>query len=157
MTKGLEALERMAMPDEVFLKECERLNIDNHSDYEYLKRELQRLEAIDNANPSEALEEIKQIEFYVGTIIGLEFIKGNDVFSEAKKRDYEIFKIKAEKIKQALLKAQQQEKVLGIIKDKQVNVRLLKRCKSVEQYNNNCPFGCELTQEEFDTLKEVLV
>lgn len=48
MSKGLECLERMAMPDEVFLKECERLNIDNHSDYEYLKKELKALEIIKN-------------------------------------------------------------------------------------------------------------
>ena len=70
---------------------------------EAIKRALTELETIKNVKPSEALEEVKQIKFYVGTIIGLEFVKGDDVFSEAKKQDYEIFKIKCGKIEQALI------------------------------------------------------
>lgn len=73
------------------------------------------LEAIDNAEPSEALEAVKQIEFYVGTIIGLKFVKGDNVFSEAKKQDYEIFERKCNIIKQALLKAQKEHNSINLL------------------------------------------
>lgn len=56
-------------------------------------------------------------------------------------------------IKNALLKAQEQEKVLEIIKEKYVETYILLKSKNVEQYNFNIRFGKKLTQEEFDTLK----
>lgn len=78
-------------------------------------------------------------------------------------------------IKQALIKAQEQEKVLEIIKEKEVDVHLLKACitcytDSLNAYNSeikklysnhkdyqNKPLSFYLlTQEEFDILKEAL-
>jgi len=65
-------------------------------------------------------------------------------------------------IKQALLKAQEQEKVLSIIKEKDVDVSLLKQALSVKQYNDFISFKIDymdymkLTEEEFDLLKRLL-
>ena len=56
-------------------------------------------------------------------------------------------------VEQALLKAQEQEKVLEIIKKKRVNVNQLLLCWKVEMYNSRCRKGYELSKEEFDLLK----
>lgn len=62
-------------------------------------------------------------------------------------------------IKQVLLKAQEQEKVLKIIFEKKVDTFYLRQCFKVkdglEKYNNCCKVGYKLTQEEFELLKEV--
>jgi len=135
---------------------------------------LQRLEAIDNANPSEALELVNTFLKYYGE---------ND-FIEA-----EISKEDVLKIKQALLKAQEQEKendrldtkclniladnirlenILKVIKKKRVDMETLenaifrekaKQVKSgLQWYNNQVKFHSnkQLTEEEFDTLKRYL-
>ena len=141
-----------------------------------IRQFLHRLESIDNANPSEALEAVKQIEFYVGTIIGLKFVKGNDVFSEAKKQDYEIFERKCNTIEQALLKAQEPKqyvdelklvekslKALEIIKEKRIDIESFYSSFIESDYDYNFyekrygTYGkyC-LTEEEFNLLKEVL-
>ena len=65
-------------------------------------------------------------------------------------------------IKQALLKAQEQEKVLEILIDKEVNMLSLKfaiRKNSLELYNNLIPDTfkyLQLTKEEFELLKRWL-
>lgn len=46
-------------------------------------------------------------------------------------------------------------KALEIIKKKEVNVRFLISCKTLEEYN--CVISDHLTQEEYDLLKEVLL
>lgn len=104
---------------------------------EKVEQALLELKVIKESNPSEALEEIKQIEFYVGTIIGLKFIKGNDVFSEAKKQDYEIFEKKSEKIKQYILKAQEQEQKLDRV-EKLTNLPFKERRKIGQEYIKWC-------------------
>ena len=52
-------------------------------------------------------------------------------------------------------------KALEIIKSKNVDIAILKNTENVEQYNNTVLlfFKCskELTQEEYDLLKEVLL
>jgi hypothetical protein len=57
-------------------------------------------------------------------------------------------------LKDALLKAQEQEKVLEIMKDKWVNVAVLIHSKTVEEYNNNAHTPYNLTQEEFEVIKK---
>ena len=49
-------------------------------------------------------------------------------------------------------------KALEIIKEKNVNVGDFKRCKSSEDYNAYCCYSEkeQLTEEEYDLLKEVL-
>ena len=61
MSKELEALERLAMPDELHIKECKKAGIGLIEDYEVVERALHRLEAIDNSNPSEALKSLKEL------------------------------------------------------------------------------------------------
>lgn len=103
---------------------------------------LQRLEAIDNAEPSEALECLHTIAFNTQFIAGMNF--GNELIT----------------IKQALLKAQEQEKVLKIINEKCVdmfNLKIALLQNSVDVYNSSIPIeyeGNKLTQEEFELLKQ---
>ena len=97
MSKEFEALERLAMPDELHIKECKRLGIGLTEDYELIK---QRLEAIDNANPSEALECLGVLETYFYNKWKLTY------FLEDKPKELNTI----DTIKQALLKAQELEK-----------------------------------------------
>ena len=141
-----------------------------------LKQALQRLEAIDNANPSEALKELNYI--------------GNNCYEEAENAEedcilYAKNYIGFDTIKQALLKAQENEnridieveskkkiiqhnfalhkenaklkRVLEIISEKQVDIEYLNKCNDVKEYNAHwCDERFYLTQEEFDLLKSWL-
>lgn len=110
---------------------------------------LLELKAIKEANPSEALTEIFNIIYNLDC---------GTTYEQDKKLD-ECRKT----IKQALLKAQEQEKVLEIIKEKRVIVDLLID-NNLEDYNNKIIIiygyalstGRLLTQEEFDLLKRWL-
>ena len=58
-------------------------------------------------------------------------------------------------IKKALLKMQEQEKILKIIDKKNVDMLLLTNADTLEEYNSKMNWSYRrLTQEEFDTLKE---
>lgn len=66
-------------------------------------------------------------------------------------------------IKQALLKAEKQEKAWEVVKKKMVSIRLLYACSCVEQYNDETldlrgfAYGLpKLTKQEFALLKEML-
>ena len=154
-----------------------------------IEQALERLESIDNANPSEALK-------------GLDTIK-NHLFGRFKIEDYSEDFIKDyeemffEPIKQALLKAQEQEKVLDdklifkngslmsgfeykgkpivampleqyddfmkqekvleIIKEKNVDFDTLTDSEALDDYNSKMNWSYRrLTQEEFDLLKRWL-
>lgn len=81
-------------------------------------------------------------------------------------KDYETLKLKDEEIKEyksysheQFVQERKQLKALEIIKEKQVNVLMIKlTCKTVEEYNHLIqPKWRTLTQEEFDLLKEVLL
>lgn len=48
-------------------------------------------------------------------------------------------------------------KALEIIKEKRVNIEYIKCCDTYEQYCLICSYANEITQEEFDLLKEVLL
>ena len=186
MSKELEILEDISKEECLFKDRNtiymggEKSNSFTHKDtignyfkgIEEIKQALQRLEQIDNANPSEALE----------CLIGLE--------KEIIQRDGRItdfLKIKFNIIKQALIKAQENarseeilqkyyqegitldsvrvlkqerdnyKKVLNIIKEKDVDIYILEGCKTVDEYNSKIVHIVgetrELTQEEFDLLK----
>lgn len=142
MTKEFEALERLAMPDDLHIKECEKLGISPTQDYEIIKQELKELQAIKEAKTSEEIECLLDI-------------KSNYKFYAHNNRaiDYQ-----CSVITQALIKAQEQEKVLEIIKEKGVDVGYLQTCKTLKEYNSSCwadeeDFNKKLTQEEFDLLK----
>ena len=109
-----------------------------------IKEKLQRLEAIDNSNPDEALEDLDKIEGFM-------------TYHEL----YDSYKIEIKTIKATLLKAQEQNRVLEIIKNKVVDISIIYYSQNVEDYNNTITFRfkpstleqCKLTYEEFDTLK----
>lgn len=105
------------------------------------EQSLQRLETIDNAKPSQALEELGQVieEITIGN---------NDLRNTLKQSVFIAI------IKQALIKAQENEKVLEIIKEKNVDVFRLKILdfNTFNQLQRSCKLP-ELTQEEFDLLK----
>ena len=113
--------------------------------YEEYQKMCQRLEAIDKSNPSEALEILLKAKqerlIFWGRLLD------ND-------------KIFFETLEPALLKSQEQEKVLKVIKKKKVDIWQLKQC-DFERYNfwiraYYSDFRKELTQEEFDLLKRWL-
>ncbi len=62
--KELESLERLAMPDDLFLKECEKLGISNYYDYNFLKEKI-----IDYASKEQRVEDL--INTYIGASRGL--------------------------------------------------------------------------------------
>lgn len=110
--------------------------------YEEYQKMCQRLESIDNSSPSKALESLE------------------DIYTFSEDTIYQ-FEKEYDTIKQALLKSQEQEKVLEIIKKKKINIDLLYASSSVEQYNDELViiYGMwfvkdrQLTEEEFDLLK----
>ena len=111
--------------------------------YEKCKERLIRLAKIDNSNPSEALECLHKIARKVEL---------------ADYDDYWEVRNAHSKVEQALIKAQEQEKVLKIIKNKGVDIGYLNTCETLEEYNSNCwndeeDFNKSLTEEEFDLVK----
>lgn len=98
----LEALERLAMPDELHIKECEKLGIGLTEDYDIVKKALLELESIKEAKPSEALE---CLENYINNII---FSK--DLISQKQQL---LTNIAA--IKQSLLKAEEEHNSVNLL------------------------------------------
>jgi len=146
MSKELDELTRVENNIIYLLSDCSDYDelvecfksVEEHKSCEIIRNALQRLESIDNANPSEAL---KWLEKYKLTILFNTTIVEN-----------------------ALLKAQEQEKILSIIKEKNVDVLAIKESKTLEEYNRNAwevehygkyrGYKLQLTQEEFDLLKK---
>lgn len=126
--KYLEALDRISIHR--FDDKYEEWD----TDYETVENYLQ---SIDNSNPSEALECLKN------------FVENNEkgTYNIRDKKDLDT-------IKQALQTKSKKELAFDIIKEKNVDITLLKHCEKVDEYNNN--YNINLTQEEFELLKEVL-
>jgi hypothetical protein len=58
------------MPDELHIKECEKLGISLTEDFDIVEQALNRLEFIDNANPSEAFETVyNNIDYLISDIV----------------------------------------------------------------------------------------
>ena len=132
-----------------------------YDDFLIIKKALQRLEQIEKgkntdiignlmafknieqANPSEALEQVK-------------FFKSQDFYDEIGQH-YGFIDERCKVIEEALIKAQEQKQVLEIIKEKDVDIYILKNCKTVDEYNSSVVHIVgetrELTQEEFELLK----
>ncbi|MBR3208804.1 MAG: hypothetical protein IKF82_00905 [Bacilli bacterium] len=134
MTRELEVLNWL-LANETIYKGRTRLTIS--PTLRYIK---QRLEQIDNANPNEALEE---------TLRDIAYDLENDDNPFLRDRYYGLLDVK-----QSLIKAQEQEKVLKIIFRKTVGIFQLSCCKNVYEYNDLKFNDYEkLTQEEFELLK----
>ena len=164
-----------------FQKSLTREQFTRAQEYsDIIEQALQRLESIDNAKPSKALEYINtlikendnDIKNQNTKVLGIGMQAKFDIYL-----NYKSFMLSI--IKQALIKAQEQEKVLDdaikltcergdkldyyeiileIIKKKNVDTYILKMCKTVDEYNSKIVHIIgktkELTQEEFDLLKE---
>lgn len=122
-------------------------------EHEQLLKWLKELQAIKEANPNEALNWLEKSKNMMiennGDFIAFECLKVYNV------------------CKQALVKAQGQEKVLKIIKEKNVDIATLKESKTLEEYNRNAwkvehygkfkdVYRLQLIQEEFDLVKEMM-
>lgn len=143
MTKELDSVELARI-------EFEK-NLEDDPNNEWLKRlikglnmaeqSLHRLEEIENANSSQALENLKQ------QAIAFEH---SELAIKVANENYTT-------IKQALLKAQEQEKVLKIIKEKEVDFYTLTDSDALDDYNPKMNWSYRrLTQKEFDLLKRWL-
>lgn len=137
MSRGLEAFNRIM---ETYGKTNSLEG--TYDDFLTIKKALQRLEAIDNANLDEALEDLKELHKLAYDI---DVWKIEDI-------------VQSLHIKQALIKAKEQEKVLSIIDEKNVDILDIRKSKTVDDYNTAISYSNlnrkELIQEEFDTLKE---
>lgn len=156
MSKELEALENLTEISIVLDKQMRagtelNFSLKNSNDYKIIKSALQRLEAIDNVNASEALGRLIILASELGTSKDMKFAENR-------------FPKMIITIQQALQKAQEQEKVLEIIKKKRVDLPYLRCCfednQSVERYNEyignktmDYDHEKELSEEEFDLLK----
>lgn len=168
MSKELEALKRMEyfVNEEMGIKTFNQSgwHIEGTDDYQLVKEGLERLEAIDNANPSEALmfiQELLNISEMEKHFINL--------------ANYET-RLNLVKTKQALIKKQEQEKVLNILKSKKyipldrLNPRFWNDKETYDETVNYefylwlCEDECEyvvkeerkLTKNEFNSIKEML-
>ena len=162
MSKELEEIKTLRGFNQVELNNDENIN----KSLDVIEKALQRLESIDNANPSEALKTLEDLRKQV-SFANSDGCIFNDIYEDII-RDIEI-------IKQALINEQEQEKeidrlenqcldvlgdnirlkkVLEIIKERQVDVFHLMRSETVEEYNKiwDSSKYC-LTQEEFELLK----
>lgn len=122
------------------------------------KTAMQRLEAIENSNPSEALERLEKNRNAIPYAIDYRVIKQSLIKTQKQEEDIIHYKGTINNYRRdiALLKdiKKEQEKVLNIIKNKCVDIYLLKSISTLEEYNKSIGLrGIELTQEEFDLLK----
>lgn len=158
MSKALEALEKIKQEFG-----CDPAYYGLNLDFETIEQALQRLgtiekgkntDIIDNymafknseqAKPSEALTLFRSFKNGMITDNAICITKA-------------YFDDKFPTIENALLKAEKLEQVLEIIKNKCVDIYLLKSVNELEKYNKLIGLrGIELTQKEFDLLKEMLI
>ncbi len=98
---------------------------------------------VDNSNTSEAMKQVK-------------FFKSQDFYDEIGQH-YGLINERCKVIEDALIKAQEQEKVLKIIFEKNVNIIILKLAENVDEYNERMlANSLMLTQEEFDLIRRYL-
>ena len=130
---------------------------------EYIDEAFQRLEAIDNANPSEALE---CLESMYARLPQWDLCRNQDqhntikqalIQAEIDKKQLELYIQENTKLFSNLVNKSKKELAFDIIKGKNVMIHLLKCVSSVEEYNDYVSTDEQLTQEEFDTLKEALL
>jgi len=153
MSKGLEALHRIANAKNHFKYDTLEL-VDK--DFQIVQQELLRLEAIDNAEPSEALEIL-----YNNAKLNRDRIEKGGIVTYAEEIEHnEAIKPYYDTIKQALLKAQEQEKVLEVLFEKRIDLESFYTSFIEGNYDYNFydihygTYGLEcLTEEEFDLLK----
>ena len=129
--------------------------------YKILQQALKRLYEIEDAKPSKALECLEKID----NTLCLNNIKGKLEFGIDTEEHTDCDSVigmteDLETIKQYILKAQEQEKVLSIIKEKDVDITLLKRSSDwldyYTRFKHRTGKNTELTEQEFELLKRCL-
>ena len=117
-------------------------------DHEQLLSWLKELQAIKESNPSEALKDLENLSYFKSIYDTELYVLDTEEFTN---------------IKQALVKAQEQEKMLKIIFEKNVDIlelRLLIKHHNdrmaLKLYNRQYKKEWQLTEEEFNTLKEMV-
>lgn len=134
--------------------------------YKVVKQALQRLESIDNAKPSEALELLKEtkrryfnfeyghtqqyIDHWKNLIKTLDIIEQALLKSQEQEKEIDRLETKCLNILADNIKL---ESILKVIKEKNVMVYALKVSKTVDDYNDLVSTNEQLTEEEFDLLK----
>jgi len=110
---------------------------------------LQRLESIDNAKPSEALKTLEVLDKTISPLLEPILVEYEDDLSDKITANYFA-------LKDALLKAQEQEKVLEIIKNKAVDILLIIKYNNVYDYNSAVWLDGrpKLNEEEFEVIKK---
>lgn len=103
-----------------------------------------------------ALSRIKKDEFYV--LSHYEYNDDSESFEPVYEKTNGLSRTECFKIvKQALIKEQEQEKVLSIIREivtkTEDKLQDILRCKDYEEYKELWYFEIELTEEEFELLK----
>jgi len=190
MSENMVGLTKGNYDEDAFVKKTyaylHKYNVDLNSKLE-LEKALQRLEAIDNSNPSEALKTLEVLDKTISPLLEPVLAEYEDDLGDTITANYFA-------LKQSLIKAQEntrseeilqkyyqegitldsvralkQERdnyknVLNIINEKNVDIIAIKESKTLEEYNRNTwevehygkykGYKLQLTQEEFDTLKE---
>ena len=127
------------------------INVENdfRNDFERLKtieQALLELQSIKESNPNEVLKILEEVKYAPS------FMGGNDRYRTYLGSD-KLYEKDINIIKQYILKAQENEKVLEIIKDKNVLIYNLKIADNLTEYNRWADDENTLTQEEFELLK----
>ena len=110
MNKYLEALERLAMPDDLHIKECEKLGIGLTEDFDTVEKALLELESIKEAEPSGALKTLDVLDKTISPL--LEPVLAEYEYDLSDKITANYFALK-----QALLKAREQERENELLKE----------------------------------------
>lgn len=106
----LEALERLAMPDELHIEECKKLGIGLTEDYEVVEQALLELDSIKEAKPSEALKTLDVLDKIISPLLEHALAEYEDDLSDKITDNYFA-------LKQSLLKAREQEKENELLKE----------------------------------------
>ena len=139
MNKGLKALETIDQYVDKDYDYCQRGDYDE--DYKVIEQELQRLESIDNAKPSEALETLRNMLIGNGCNDSINDYVDNLILP----------------IKQALIKAQEKEELFDYISKFIVNVEISDNGIYYISFRNNTPYlDCiEIDKVHYNKFKKI--
>lgn len=110
MNKYFEALERLAMPDDLHIKECEKLGIGLTEDFDTVEKALLELQSIKEAESSEALKILGVLDKLISPLLEPVLAEYEDDLSDKITSNYFA-------LRQALLKAREQERENELLKE----------------------------------------
>ena len=126
--------------------------------YDIVREALQRLEAIEKTEPSEALKELDGIEYVVDVLKVNHKIGSRDIANQEIKEMVDRLNYRIPTIKQALIKYEKEHKALEIIKPYlRLSGNWLQTKVNIFNIDNLWEYVKEITDEEqLNLLKEVL-